>query len=196
MQQHLYKFLVLHHSLIIPQLGSFIIEEEPARLDAASSLLFAPKPVIHFSETVVHVPDKYFFSFLEEEMDIDEITAVKEFENFCSQMRNTIQEDKIAVLPGIGRVMKGPDDHLFFTPETNLLELLPPIPWQVCTPVSKKAVSELPKQINKETTIEKQEVVVDESVIEETTHQPDRWWVYAIILLVAGSLALLFYRIR
>lgn len=193
MQQHLYKFLVLHHSLIIPQLGSFIIEEEPARLDAASSLLFAPKPVIHFSETVVHVPDKYFFSFLEEEMDIDEITAVKEFENFCSQMRNTIQEDKIAVLPGIGRVMKGPDDHLFFTPETNLLELLPPIPWQVCTPVSKKAVSELPKQINKETTIEKQEVVVDESVIEETTHQPDRWWVYAIILLVAGSLALLFY---
>lgn len=195
MQQHLYKFLVLHHSLIIPQLGSFIIEEEPARLDAASSLLFAPKPVIHFSETVVHVPDKYFFSFLEEEMDIDEITAVKEFENFCSQMRNTIQEDKIAVLPGIGRVMKGPDDHLFFTPETNLLELLPPIPWHGSTAVSRKAVtvSELLNQINKETTKEKQEVVEEESVTEETTTQPDRWWVYAIILLVAGSLALLFY---
>lgn len=193
MQQHLYKFLVLHHSLTIPQLGSFIIEEEPARLDTASSLLFAPKPVIHFSETVVPVPDKFFFSFLAEEMDVDEITAIREFDDFCSHMRDTIREDKVSVLTGIGRVMKGPEDKICFTPETNLFELLPPIPWHERTPVSKKAVSELPKQIQKEITKQEQEPEVEESVTEETTTPPDRWWVYAIILLVTGAIALLFY---
>ena len=191
MQQHLYKFLVLHHSLTIPQLGSFIIEEEPARLDSASGLLFAPKPVIHFSEAVVPVPEKFFFSFLAEEMDVDETTAIREFHDFCFQMRNTIQEDKVSVLPGIGRVMKGPEDKLCYTPETNLFELLPPLPWHEPAPVSKKAVNEPPKQINKEAT--KQEVEVDELVTEETTTQTDRWWVYAIILLVTGAIALLFY---
>lgn len=209
MQQYLQKFLILHRKLSIPQLGSFVIEDEPARLDVESGLLFAPRPVIRFSETDRPVSDKLFFRFLAEEMQVDELAAIREFHDFCYAFRSNLQSNQMASIQGIGRVVRRSDDVLGFSPETNLLEFLPPVPWAEENSANKKSLKPLPakKELQpKETEAEappseQQEEEATESVMEEALEEEweedvvndDRWWVYALILAGIGILALLNY---
>lgn len=197
MQQHLYKFLVLHRKLTIPQLGSFTIDKEPARFDASSGLLFAPKPVIHFGETAQPMSDKFFFTFLAEEMGVEEVTAIREFHDFSYQFRNDIQEHRQGLLAGVGRITKGSDDGLSFTQESTLLDLLPPIQLQDTTRIPINTSRKTSKKSSKQSRIEPVEQLVIEAVedseeVTVTTYK-ERWWIPAIILLVAGLVALLFY---
>jgi hypothetical protein len=206
MQQHLHKFLVLHRTLSIPGLGSFTIDNEPARFDVPSGLLFAPKPVIHFGETVLPVPEKTLYDFLSEEMGVDETVANQAFNEFAERFRNDVQEHRLGLLPGVGRLTRGSDGGLYFTQESNLLELLPPvqvddtirkIPADSIRVPAKKQAPEPKKKpvvvvVEKEPALE--EPVTTEELEEETEEIPrDRWWIYALILLAAAALALLFY---
>jgi hypothetical protein len=183
LEQYLHKFLALHHVLNIPQLGSFVIAQEPAQPDKASGLLFAPKYPIRFSEKETPLPETVFFDFLSTEMQVDTATAIHSFYVFCNNLRGTLEQKGIAVLEGIGRIIKR-EEELVFTPESNLLELLPPVAWTD----TEQAVS--PKQAQKARKEPLAETVVEE--IEETeTVKRDRWWIYVIVLALAGLLALL-----
>ncbi len=216
MQQHLHKFLVLYRKLSIPELGSFTIDNEPARADASNALLFPPRPVIHFGEESIPMSDKLFFEFLSEQMGIDEETAAKEFHDFSHKLTTDISEHNQALFHGVGRIIKGSDGNLFFTPESNLLELLPPIQLdEIFRTIHKKAINViLPRKLKPEPESElriipeptpeptlvltpqpipEKETIVEEYEEETETLRPDRWWVYAIILLVAGTVALGLY---
>ncbi len=196
LQQHLYKFLILYRRLDIPHVGSFIIEDEPARVDADSGLLFAPKPVIRFHESSQQQhPDKVFFHFLAEELVVDEIAAIREFHDYCFAFRNNIHEHNMAALGGIGRINKRSEGDLFFTPENNLLELLPPVPWStgIVAEVKIKKTAKRQKESIKEERAEEPATEVIEESEEEIIIPADRWWIYAILLLAAGVLAMLFY---
>lgn len=194
MQHHLYKFLVLHRKLTIPQLGSFTIDFEPARLDVSIGLLFPPKPVIHFGETVQPMSDRIFFNFLAEEMGVEEVTAIREFHNFSYAFRNDIQEHRQGLLPGLGRLTRGSDDGLFFTPESNLLELLPPIQLHDTQRIASRITTKKSNKPSSQEPLEQMvDVAVEDSEEEIVTTYKDRWWIPAIILLVAGLVALFFY---
>jgi hypothetical protein len=191
LDQHLHKFLVLHRVLNIPQLGSFVIAQESAQVDTASGLLFAPKYPLRFSETEKPLPEHLFFDFLSAEMEVDTSTAIQEFYTFCNSFRSGLEQKGVAVLEGIGRIVKR-DEGLTFTPESNLLELLPPVPWtstgtSTAAPAHKKAA---PVAKAEKTELER---IIEESEEEESERVPrDRWWVWAIVLAAAGLLALLF----
>jgi hypothetical protein len=186
LQQHLHKFLVLYRRLCIPHVGSFVVEEETARLDAENGLLFAPKPVIRFHEDNQPPSDIIFFNFLAEEMVVDEMTAIQEFHDFCFTARHTLQEHHMVAFAGIGRLSRREDESLLFTPETNLLDLLPPVPWEGTIATKSK------KGKKKADTAPDDELITEETE-EEVTAGRDRWWIYAVVLLAAGVLALLFY---
>ena len=197
MQQYLYKFLVLHRKLTIPQLGSFTIDKEPARFDVSSGLLFAPKPVIHFGETIQPMSDKFFFSFLADEMGVEEVTAIREFHDFSYQFRNDIKEHRQGLLAGVGRITKGSDEALSFTQESTLLDLLPPIQLQDALRNPGDRARMPSKKSPKQSRIEPVEQIVSETEEDSeeviVTTYKERWWIPAIILLVAGLVALLFY---
>src|SRR5476651_1805227 len=86
MQQYLYKYLLLHHRLSIPALGNFVMEYQPAYLNESTGLLFPRRPVIEFNEGPAVTSDKSLFEFLSEQMDIDEVAAIKEFQNFSIKL--------------------------------------------------------------------------------------------------------------
>lgn len=229
LQQHLHKFLVLYHKLDIPQVGSFTIDTEPSRFDAASGLLFAPRPVIQFHETAKTAPDKLFFNFLVEEMATDEVSAIREFHEFCYQFREDLTQKEISVLPGVGRIVRRNEGQLIFTPESTLLELLPPVAWNDAIPSAQKkqnkpvavqdvqpepkpqpiptitraSGSAIPADLHAETIIQPatsieslpepaHEIIYEGEESEEISRTPDRWWIYAILLMVAGILAILY----
>jgi len=167
MDEHLYKYLVLHRKLSIPQLGMLALDNEPARYDEASGQLFPPKPIIVFEENIASVPDRSFFEFLTEEMGTDDETATKSFNEFSDRLCKDIREQHAAVLKEVGRFEKGEEGVVLFTQETTVLDLLPTI------------------QVNKE---------AFEVAVETTTAKPDDyWWYYAIILLIIGVGALIYY---
>ena len=170
MDQYLYKFLVINGHLGIPQLGSFTIQQVPAYLDAASGLLYPPKPGIRFREADFPVPEKLFFDFLSCELGSDEEAAMQQFNEFSNQFRSQFQENGSVVLKGIGKLNRGEDGEVAFLPDNDLSALLQPLQME-------KA------QMLSETNTEPKET------------QPDYWWFYAIILLILGLGALAYYYI-
>ena len=189
MQEYLYKYLFLNRKLSIPQLGIFFVVNEPAYINEAAGLLFAPRPVINFTaEGTTALPEKGFFDFLADKMNVDEVTALNEFNTFSDKIRNDLQHNKLALLPGLGRITKGTDDACFFTAETNLLAILPPIEPGINIRVTQKSTTNQPLKAGETGAIK--EMLVEEVV---ETRTKDNWWIYAIILVAAGTLALLFY---
>ncbi len=175
MDQHLYKYLVLHKQLYIPQLGSFVIKSSTARYESGSALLESPKPILYFTDEMNTISEKLFFDFLANEMSVDEVTAIKLFHDFSYRFRNDLVEKGSVELKGVGTLTKKENEKIVFQPAHNLSDLLPPVKQNKILPVAN---------------IENAAVETEEIVTEE---KKDKWWIYAIILLILGAGALLYY---
>ncbi len=171
MDQQLYKYLVLHRNLSIPQLGSFLIKDQPAHYENATGLLHAPQPLIYFSEGVTSMSEKLFFDFLSVEMGVDEVAAIKQFHDYAYRLRENLLTSRVAEVKGIGTLIKGNDDLIVFNPANDLNYLLPPVQ-------QGEAISADIYATDEET---------------DTIASKDNWWVYAIILTILGLGALLYY---
>lgn len=168
MDRHLYKYLVLHKHLNIPQLGSFVVEKEHARYDAKAGLLYPPVQTVVFSPGVNPISEKLFFDFLALELAVDEASAIQQFHDFAFRFRTRLSEEGHAEVEGVGRLTKQEGGGFAFESAPYLSELLPPLR-------------------------ESEPVVTEEASEEEEEAQKDNWWIYAIVLLILGAGALLFY---
>jgi hypothetical protein len=175
MDQHLYKYLVLNRKLSIPQLGSFCIKQESAHIDA-DGFVHPPKPVLCFTEELIPPPDKTFYHFLSEEMGVDELAAIKQFHDYEYQIRQELENSKRVTMTGIGNLNKENGATIVFEPAHDLSVLLPPIH------LDKNEFSSTPAVIEE----------IDEAETGEETKR-DYWWFYAIILLILGIGALVYY---
>ncbi|NCI50250.1 hypothetical protein GWC95_09970 [Sediminibacterium roseum] len=173
MDQHLYKYLVLHKHLCIPQLGSFTVQKAHARYDEQSGLLYAPVESIVFSDGVIPMSEKLFFDFLAHEMAVDDVTAIKQFHDFSYGFRSRFLENGSVELKGVGQLHRDENGRIAFTPTPRYTDLFPSYGLEGAVP----GVQE--------------NVLVEEEVIEEETK--DNWWVYALVLAILGAGALLFY---
>ena len=171
MDQQLYKYLVLHRNLSVPQLGSFLIKDQPAYYENATGLLHAPRPLIYFSEGVTSMSEKLFFDFLAAEMGVDEVAAIKQFHDYAYRLRENLLTNSTAEVKGIGTLSKGEDGLIVFDPANDLTYLLPPV--QEGEAISADAYT------------------TDEEA--GTVTGKDNWWVYAVILGILGLGALLYY---
>jgi hypothetical protein len=178
MDQHLYKYLVLHKHLCIPQVGSFLVRREPAHVN--SGKLYGPKPVIYFSEGDKPSSDKFFFNFLATEMGIDEVAAIKQFHDFSYRFRNDMAENKPAILNGVGSLVKKEDGSFHFEPANDLSELIPVV-----------AIPETTIIINQRDATQTEETEETEELIEEP--ETERWWFAAFLLFILGAGALMYY---
>lgn len=173
MDQHLYKYLVLHKQLCIPQLGSFTVLKQHARYDESTGLLHPPVESIVFSDGVIPMSEKLFFDFLANEMGVDDVSAIKQFHDFSYDFRNRFLENGAVELKGVGTLEKAENGDTVFIATPRYTDLFPSLNQD-------GSALSLPD-----------EVVVEEEVIEEESK--DNWWVYALVLLILGAGALLFY---
>ncbi len=178
MEQLLYKYLILHQHLSIPQLGSFRLEQTSARLDQDTQNLYPPQPVIHFSETDIPIPNKSFYTFLARESGSDELVTIKQFHDFCYELRQELLDTKAFVFKGWGKLSKNEDDTLSFVQTTDPDAMLPVL-----------HLSE--EQMTAISTTET-EVASYETETEELDVK-DNWWFYALLLLICGIGALVYY---
>ncbi|MES2372975.1 MAG: hypothetical protein V4557_10375 [Bacteroidota bacterium] len=176
MDQHLYKYLVLHKHLNIPQLGNFVMQYQNARYEERTGLLHAPKPVLVFTDGHVPASEKAFFDFLGNEMGVDDLTAIKLFHDFSYQFRNDLLEKGSAEIKGVGTLSQNSERNIIFHPAHDLSDLLPAIkPGEHGTVIVATG----------------DDVYVEEEA--ETVETKDQWWLYALVLLMLGVGALIVY---
>lgn len=191
MNQYLNKYLSLNKKLSIPDIGNLVIESSGAQLDAINGLLYAPTQVIQFKQENA-TADKFFFDFLANELGVDEVVAIRSFHDYLYKIKSTINTPQGAVIPGIGRLKKEDNGYILFSPEKNLLELTPQVKLDATYPMPKKAVS-IDYDKEKELTFQEEEDIRELLGQESEGEESDNWWIYAIILLLIGVGALLFY---
>jgi hypothetical protein len=173
MDQYLYKYLVLHKHLCIPQLGSFTVQRENARYEEASGLLHAPVETIAFSDGVIPVSEKLFFDFLANEMGVDDVSAIKQFHDFSYSFRSRFIENGSVELKGVGTLEKNENGNTQFIAVPRFTDLLPSL-----------------NQDGSIAGLQNETKVEEETIAEENK---DNWWIYAIALLILGAGALLFH---
>ena len=79
-----------------------------------------------------------------------------------------------------------------FSPEKNLLELMPQVKLDATYPMPEK-VELIDYDKEKELTFQEEEDIRELLGQESEGEESDNWWIYAIILLLIGVGALLFY---
>jgi len=191
MNQYLHKYLVLNKKLSIPDVGNLIIESNGAQLDSINGLLYAPSQMIVFKQDAAKA-DKFFFDFLAEEMGTDEVVAIRSFHDYLYKIKSTLNTSQGSNIPGIGRLKKEENGYILFSPEKNLQELLPQVKIGATYPIAKK--EELIDYDKEHDLSAQEEDDIRELIGQETEEEGgDNWWIYALILLLIGVGALLFY---
>lgn len=173
MFQILHKYLVLHHQLVLPQVGLFYVEKEPAAYQESDGLLSAPRSLIHFTQKHQAATEKYFFEFLIRETGLEEPAAIHDFLEFANGLRAELKEQKKAIWIGVGTLFLENNDEIRFERATDLQDLLPPVLIAGSEGIDAAASA-------------------DEA---EEEAAKDYWWYYAIILLILGLGALAYYYI-
>ena len=125
MEEQLYKYLVLHHKLSIPNLGNFSVESVGATMEGDQ--LLPPSKKLHFEEGMGDVADKVFFAFLAEELGVDDVTAITSFHEYAGKLRDSLLVTNSVVIRGIGSFSKGEVGELLFVPEPSTFQVYKPI---------------------------------------------------------------------
>ncbi|GAC1527450.1 MAG: hypothetical protein NVS3B15_04290 [Sediminibacterium sp.] len=181
MQEYLYKYLVLNHRLSMPDMGNFTIVSAPATINRSGILLLPPEQPVRFTQETAF-PDKHFYDFLAAEMGVDEVIAIQQFHDFLQALKTKAAGSEGAELKGIGHIKQETDGIISFVPDTQTEQLLPQI--------------QLPEGISfpQNGPDENDHPVSGEGEQENDDAGADRyWWIYAIVLLLAGISAILFY---
>ena len=179
------KFLALHHHLSLPGIGNFNVQQIPASIDIANRCVNPPISKINFSDEIPPA-DKSFFHFLAQELNIDEVQAIKSFTDFTAHLQSEINDYKTVVLENFGKIYKHSSGVLHFEQEVTP-EYLPVL---TAERVIRKNSTHTVMVGENEKTSDEMHVALNE---EKEVVEVDRWWIPAVVLGLIGIAALIYY---
>jgi len=179
------SYLIQHKSLSIPGLGTVYLEKIPAISDFANRRILPPSFKFRFDK-YFDAPDKEFFSYLAANSNVQEYEAIKQYNEFAYELRNSIRKDDQFIWPQVGVLMRDHNGEILFRSETIQPEFLKPVPAnRVMRHDTKHAIL----VGERERTAEDMAQMLGEEVHVEK----ESWWTYALIIF-AVALILLFFR--
>lgn len=182
-----HKYLIIHKKAIIPGLGIFSIERQPARLDFANKIFVAPSSQIVFKNEPA-VADTNFYSFVSHEQNIEEETAIKNVDEFTLSLKHYISANTSVQLPGVGLLTKNEVGELEFAPLNTLQNYFPNVTAEKV--IRPDAQHDILVGDTSRTNTEMQEMLTSSKKVK------DYWWVFAIILAFIGIAALVYYYLQ
>lgn len=198
MHEILYKYLVLHKGLSVPQLGRLHVNQQSAFYVESDGWLFPPIPVFCFTHESSAASEPAVISFLAREMQVEESQAARDYARFAENLQQELANNGFFIFPNVGKLEKE-GDTLHLTPVNHLQDFLPALQPGQQLHVETLAEDSLTETGAAETppatdciSAEDREVTEHTAAMNATTGR-DRWWVYAIVLFLMGALALLFY---
>lgn len=197
MYQLLYKYFLINKRLSLPGLGNFTLQETPAALDFVKGVLKAPQSKVGFDNAVANRFDNYLLFYLTKELKMEEGQVVKQLQSFSSSIMRDLEVNNGVELPGIGQLRKNNSEDtesFVFIPDDGLAMNTLSADIKLMNSNDTKAnLVELYTSgdtliLTEETEDDKLEMIVKEK-------QEDFWWVYALVVMMMGVGALLWYYI-
>jgi hypothetical protein len=179
----LYKYLILHRQVVIPGIGLFSLQHEPAKHDHDKKVIHAPSTVVKF-QAKDGSPGNDFYKFLSDELSIGEVNATEEFEEFAYQLKQGVISKKWVVLPGMGILTQGIKNEIRFKPAAVLKKYYPAVPVGTFNSGEGETVTEGRQSTH---------AGVDKEHPEEVSARRDNWRLYALLLAVIGIAAIVYY---
>ncbi len=186
------KYLILYKKAIMPGVGVFTVTKKPALYDADSGVFSAPLSEVHFAEGNA-MADKQFYNFLKSEHQIDEVSAIRQFNEFSCVLWEGLHAKKVIDFPAIGSLVVNREGVLVFNPIENGFVLFPDIKSNQAAFIQPDIVQ--PKieatKPKKETPVKI--VKVSTGGDEATVAPKNYWWVVAIGLAIVSIAAIVYY---
>lgn len=178
-------YLVHHHSVSIPGLGTIYIERIPAQVDFINKQILAPS--YHYRFDKFHdSPHKDFFHFLASSRQMPDYEAIKYYNEWATEFRNRIRNNEIISLEGVGTLEQDNSGEIVFTSQGSLAAFLNPVPAER---VIRNNAQHTMLVGDRETT----NVEMTERLGEETYVEKESWWIYALIIAAVSLVAIFFY---
>lgn len=107
------RFLSTHNKVSLKGIGSFSVEQLPARLDFPNRLLHAPETILHYSAEAAEDPGFDLWLMQELRQPADEIK--KKLQIFTEEFKRILDNKHEVELAGIGRFTKEENQLIHFT---------------------------------------------------------------------------------
>ena len=178
------KYFAQHHHLTLPGIGNFSVETKPARIDLAAHSITSAQKKIAFTKDR-QPPQKKFYDFLVDELNIDEVQAISVFTDFTSQLQNELNKKNNIYFKGIGTLTKQTSNVILFQPD----EISGYFPELLAERIIRKNITHTVRVGEQEKTSEEMQAALNQP----KTIKKERWWVAASILAGIGAAAIVFY---
>ncbi len=185
------KYLVLNKKAIMPGVGVFTVTKKPALFDADRGVFSAPMSEFNFAEGNA-MADKQFYNFLKNEHQIDEVSAIRQFNEFSCVLWEGLHSKKVIDFPNIGSLVVNKEGVLIFNPIEDDLVLFPDISNKQIPLVLPEIVQskvETPKPKKATPVIIEKVSTKDEAIVAPKNY----WWVVAIGLAIVSIAAIVYY---
>ncbi len=178
------NYLIQHKSISIPGLGTIYLEKVSAMNDFANRVIIPATYRFRFDK-YFDAPDKEFFSFLAANKNIPEYEAIKQYNEFAFELRNSIRKKEHFSWPEVGTLVKDSTGDIQFRSEATEIPFMGPVRAnRVIRQDAKHSILVGDQELNTHQ--------MSERLTEEIYVEKESWWIYALILF-AVALSLLFF---
>ncbi|MAI22564.1 MAG: hypothetical protein CMD33_08700 [Flavobacteriales bacterium] len=123
LDQYLHPLFLDHDCIVVPGLGGFVCNRQPAHYDEGRQELTPPYRSVLFNERLVH-HDGVLAQAVSRAKGITLDQAVKEIELEVAQLKTEISGDKTVAIEGVGRLYKGKNERVKFLADEQMERML------------------------------------------------------------------------
>ncbi len=179
MYDPIFQYLLRHHRLALPGIGTIILERKPAQINFPGKQ--ALPPAYHFTLQSPETPPTGKFSgWLSAFLQVSQEEAQRLFQSFASGLKNQLMAGDTVQWSGLGRLEKGPAGNITFTPDEPSVQESP-VP-------ANKVIREKAEHTVRVGEEEKTSVQMTE-MLGRTENKRSTWWAWALGL---GLLCVIF----
>jgi hypothetical protein len=120
MYETLYQYFIQHKNLIVPGVGTFLLERKPAVSDFVNRQINPPSYLV-IVRTSPESPTIHFFKWLATALHISDHDAIIRFNDFVFETKKQINDGASIDWHGVGTISKGLSGELKFSPVPEII---------------------------------------------------------------------------
>jgi hypothetical protein len=184
MYSELYEYLILNRQLSVPGIGTFFLERKPAETDLSHRQINAAAYTISLKHNNA-TPNKKFFYWLAEKMNISFPEAIVKFNGFSYDLKNQVMSGNKVVWDKVGTLSKWLTNEIRFEPDLKDQHLDPPV--SATKIIREKAEHTVRVGEEEKTSAEMSELLSEEKM------SGSYWWAPALIAAILLIIVLAIY---
>ena len=176
------RYLSFQKQVSIKDVGTFSVEELPARLDFPNRLLHAPEHILHFNTKWSE--DEPFKQWAQKQLGLSQKELEEQLQNLSAEFQRTLSEKSELTWNGIGQFSMSDQQQIVFASALETVKL-PPV-------TAEKVIRKNAQHSIRVGEQEKTNVEMEELLQKQSRKTLNLWWLLALALFLTAFLAILF----